>query len=236
MPSGKPLAAYALVAALLLATLAAPTALAQAPLPNGSGRIVGGSIPADGGFGLVVFTGGTYDQLVAASGCPAPRLSFWVTQGGAFLVYVPTTSVGAVNAPFEGAFPNRTIPPDTPFIGRCTPVAGSGIEGVVTLGPLCAAQSGLLPCPDRPYQGATIVFYNALVACPALACGEVARTATDSNGRYRVPLQPGTYTVTPQPSGSALFPRPPSPMMATITAGAYATLDFAYDTGIRSIE
>jgi hypothetical protein len=236
MLSRKALAASSLLFAALVFAALAPAAQAQTPLPDGPGRIVGGSIPVDGGFGLVVFTGGTYDQLVAASGCPAPRVVFWVTQGGSFLVYVPTTNVGAVNAPFEGAFPNRTIPPYTPFIGRCTLVTGSGIEGVVTLGPVCAVQSDLLPCPDRPYQGATIVFYNALEACPALTCGEVARTSTDSNGRYRVPLQPGTFTVAPQPSGSGIFPRPPGPVTVSVTAGSYATVNFAYDTGIRSVQ
>src|SRR6185295_6104614 len=119
--------------------------------------------------------------------------------------------------------PNRSIPPSTPFIGRCIPVAGSGIEGSVTLGPVCPVQSDVLPCPDRPYQGATIIFYNALVACPALTCGEVARTSTDSSGRYRVPLQPGTYTVAPQDSGSGRFPRPPSPVTVSVVAGSYAT-------------
>jgi hypothetical protein len=237
MLSRKPVVVCSLlIAALLFATLAAPLAQAQAPLPDGSGRIVGGSIPADGGFGLVVFTGGTYDQLVAASGCPASRVAFWVTQAGAFIVYVPGTNVGAVNAPFEGAFPNRMVPPYTPFVGRCTPAAASGIEGIVTLGPLCPVQSDVLPCPDRPYQGATIVFYNALVACPALTCGEVARTSTDSSGRYRVALPPGTYTVVPQPSGSGIFPRPPSPVTVSVVAGTYATVNFSYDTGIRSVQ
>ncbi len=221
-----------LIAALLLVALA-PHARAQVPQPDGPGRIVGGTIPSDGGFGLVIFTGGTYDRLVAASACPAPRVAFWVTQGGAFVVYVPHTNVGAVNAPFEAAFPNREIPPYTPFVGRCTPVAASGIEGTVRLGPLCPVESDRMPCPDRPYQGATIVFYNPLVACPALACGEVARASTDGNGRYRVSLQPGTYTVAPQPSGSGAFPYPPAPVTVNVVAGAHATVNFTYDTGIR---
>ena len=97
---------------------------AQTPPPDVSGRIISGSLPADGSFGLIVFGGGSFDQLVAATGCPAPQVTFWVTVSGAFLVDVPATSgVGAVNAPFEGAFPNRTIPLYTPFIGRCVPTA-----------------------------------------------------------------------------------------------------------------
>jgi hypothetical protein len=216
--------------------LRAPSARAQTPPPEIAGRIISGSIPAGGAFGLVVFGGGAYEQLVSASGCPAARVAFWVTVSGTFIVYVPTTSVGAVNAPFEAAFPNRLIPAYTAFIGRCTPAAGSGsgIEGTVTLGPVCPVQSDLLPCPDRPYQGATVVFVNALVACPAFNCGEVARTVTDAAGRYRVPLQVGAYTVVPQPSGTGVFPSPPAPVTVSVPSGAYVTVDFAYDTGIRT--
>jgi hypothetical protein len=211
-------------------------AQAQTPQPPVPGRIITGSIPADGGFGLVVFGGGAYDELVTASGCPAPQVAFWATVSGTFIVYIPATTVGAVNAPFEATFPNRTIPPYTPFVGRCTPVTGSGIEGTVTLGPVCAVQSDILPCPDRPYQVATIIFYNALVACPALTCGEVARISTDGNGRYRVALPPGAYSVVPQPAGSGVFPHLPSPVMVTVVANTYVTVNFSYDTGIRSVQ
>lgn len=220
------------VTVLLLVTLAS-SAAAQAPAPDVPGRIVGGAVPSDGGFGLVIFTGGTYDQLVTASGCPAPRIAFWVTQSGAFVVYVPATNVGAVNAPFEAAFPNRVIPPYTPFIGRCAPSTTTGIDGTVRLGPSCPVQGDRTPCPDRPYQGATIVVYNALVACPALTCGEVARTATDGNGRYALNLPPGTYTVVPQPSSSGHFPSPPPPVTVSVGTGARVGVDFTYDTGIR---
>jgi hypothetical protein len=221
------------VVVAVLAGLGAGSARAQTPQPPPPGRILSGSVPGDGGFGIVVYSGGTYDELVTAAGCPVARVAFWVTVSGTFIVYVPGTTVGAVNAPFEGAFPNRTIPPFTPFIGRCTPTTDSGIQGTVTLGPICPVQSDVLPCPDRPYEGATIIFYNALVACPALTCGEVTRTMTDSSGRYRVALQPGTYTVVPQPAGSGRFPVPPGPVTVSVAAGVYVTVDFAYDTGIR---
>jgi hypothetical protein len=112
-----------LLAAVVFAMVGPLSVRAQTPAPDVSGRIISGSIPTTGGFGLVVFGGGSYDQLVAASGCPAVRVAFWVTQGGSFIVYVPAATVGAVNAPFESAFPNRTIPTSTPFVGRCIPVA-----------------------------------------------------------------------------------------------------------------
>jgi hypothetical protein len=115
----------ALLGAAVLHSIGPTSALAQTPPPDSSGKIVSGSIPLNGGFGLVVFGGGTYDQLVSASQCAVARVAFWATEGGSFLVYVPATTVGAVNAPFESAFPNRVIPPFTPFLGRCQPLAGS---------------------------------------------------------------------------------------------------------------
>ena len=220
-----------LVFAVLLAIVsAAPSGArareAAAPLPPGpTGRIISGSIPAGGGFGLVVFGGGTYGQLVAASGCPGARVVFWVTQGGDFLIYVPGTAVAAVNSRFQAAFPSDTIPPSTPLLGRCLPAPESGIEGTVTLGPICPVQSTLLPCPDRAYQ-ATLVFLDAQGR-------EVTRTTSGADGRYRVVLAAGRYTVLPLAPGSGPFPRAAA-TEATVVAGFMTTVNIAYDTGIRT--
>jgi hypothetical protein len=51
-----------------------------------------------------------------------------------------------------------------------------------------------------------------------------------SDGRYRLPLPPGQYTLTVVSSGS--FPRCPTPT-ATVVAGRLATVDISCDTGIR---
>jgi len=85
-------------AALILGAIfsVAASASAQTAPPTPGGRIVSGSIPSDGGFGLIVYSGGTFDDLVVASGCPASRVAFWFTVGGQFVVFVPGTTVGAV--------------------------------------------------------------------------------------------------------------------------------------------
>jgi len=61
---------------------------------------------------------------------------------------------------------------------------------------------------------------------------EVARATTATDGRWRVELPAGTYTLTPQPvSGLMATARP---IRFTVTAtGSPANLDVAYDTGIR---
>ena len=199
---------------------------ATSPVPPGTtGRIISGSIPPNGGFGLVVFGGGTYAQLVSAAVCPGLRVVFWVTRDGAFLVFVPGTAVAAVNSGFQAAFPNESIPVNTALLGRCLPATDAGIEGLVTLGPVCPVQSDLLPCPDRPYQ-ATLVFLDAQGR-------EAARTTSGVDGRYRVTLPAGRYTVLPLAPGSQPFPRA-STVEATVVAGFVTIVNIAYDTGIRT--
>ena len=89
-----------------------------APAPSGgSGEIVGGSVPSSG-FGLIVFGGGSSQELIAAAGCPVSAARFWATSGGGFLVYIPGTQVAAVNAAWESRFASG-IPELTPLLARC---------------------------------------------------------------------------------------------------------------------
>jgi hypothetical protein len=72
------------------------------------------------GFGLFVFAGGTAEQLLTASGCPAASSAFYATNpAGEFVVYVPGTTIGAVNAAWRTLFPGA-IPANTPLIGKCS--------------------------------------------------------------------------------------------------------------------
>jgi hypothetical protein len=95
----------------------------------------------------------------------------------------------------------------------------------VTLGPICPVQSTLLPCPDRPYQ-ATLVILDAQAR-------ESARATSGTDGRYRVTLPAGRYTVLPLAPGSTPYPRA-SAVEATVAAGFVTVVNIAYDTGIRT--
>lgn len=99
--------------AMLAVLLTSGSAAAQ------TGTIVSGSIPPTGGFGIIVFGGGTNEQLVTASGCPEETAVFWATSGGQFITYVPGSNVGAVNAQWNALFAGG-IPANTGLIGRCT--------------------------------------------------------------------------------------------------------------------
>lgn len=84
-----------------------------------SGEIVNGSIPASGGFGLIVFGGGTNAELLEASGCPEATATFYATNGaGGFVTYIPGSGVAAVNAAWNALFPSE-IPALTPLVGKC---------------------------------------------------------------------------------------------------------------------
>ena len=97
-------------------TSTSSTARASSP---GAGTILAGRVPSDGGFGLVVFGGGTSEQLLAASGCPRATAAFWASDDrGEFVPYLPASAIGAVNAGWMTRFPT-TIPPSTALLGRC---------------------------------------------------------------------------------------------------------------------
>jgi hypothetical protein len=97
------------------ATLLSVSVTAGAP---GTGRISNPLPPS--GFGLLVFSGGTEAQLLAATGCSAATAAFWASDGaGAFVTYVPGTAISAVNEPWLAQFASG-LPENTPLIGRCS--------------------------------------------------------------------------------------------------------------------
>lgn len=92
--------------------------VSSAPI-TGSATITSGSIPASGGFGLIVFGGGSNAQLVAAANCPLSTVSFWTSDGsGGYIAYIPGSSISAVNGAWSTRFPSG-IPAGTPLIARC---------------------------------------------------------------------------------------------------------------------
>lgn len=109
----------------------------------------------------------------------------------------------------------------SPSGGRVGP--GSGIEGVVKIGPMCPVERLDSPCPDRPIRSVVTVARD----------GEsVATTRSGKDGRFRLALPPGTYVVRAIPDGGA---PPPSgrPVTVEVTAGAFAHVDITLDSGIR---
>ena len=102
--------------------------------------------------------------------------------------------------------------------------SGSGIEGVVTLGPLCPVMQAGVPCPDRVSM-ATLALLDANDV-------EVDRVSSGMDGYYRLAAAPGQYRLVPQsPPG---LPLPiAEPMAIEVVVGAWTTVDVGYDSGIR---
>jgi hypothetical protein len=104
-----------------------------------------------------------------------------------------------------------------------TPKPNSGIEGTVTIGPMCPVERPDSPCPDQPYA-ATIVINDS-------GGDEVGRAKSGEDGRFRVALAPGSYTLVPQSPASRLPYA--SEQQVKVRDGAYTHVDIQYDSGIR---
>jgi hypothetical protein len=101
----------------------------------------------------------------------------------------------------------------------------TGVAGRVVAGPTCPVESPDDPaCNPRPVAGAVLVVKGA-------GGTEVARFTTDATGLFRIGLQPGVYTLEPQPVEGLMGTA--SPVEFTVVDGSETFLDLGYDTGIR---
>jgi len=101
---------------------------------------------------------------------------------------------------------------------------GTGIQGMVQVSPTCPVERINSPCPPRPLA-ATVVVRDGTGA-------EVARFHSGGDGRFKVDLRPGTYSLVGLTIGSTSLPRP-IPTSATVSQGSYTSVNIEYDSGIR---
>ena len=131
---------------------------------------------------------------------------------------------------FDGSvtFTSETGPlvPADVIAALTTAVKVTGAGGRVLAGPACGGpvQPGMSGCDDRPVSGAVLVVKGA-------GGTEVARTTTDASGLFRFSLQPGAYTLAPQPVQGLMGTATPMPF--TVMDGTEVFLDVTYDTGMR---
>lgn len=103
----------------------------------------------------------------------------------------------------------------------CAGEANSGISGLVLRGPTQPVCRVGVPC-DEPAPRATLAVTKA---------GRiVARTRTNEQGRFRVALAPGRYTVIT--TGARIGQMAPS-VSVRVRTGAYTRVTLHIDTGIR---
>jgi len=107
------------------------------------------------------------------------------------------------------------------------PRAGQGIDGVVTIGPMCPVQTLDDPCPDQPYQA----WIEVVTASGAV----VTSVYSDEHGEFRIGLRPGAYVVRPESlprMGPGRFPFA-SEQSVVVQRGRYAAVLVSFDSGIR---
>jgi hypothetical protein len=101
---------------------------------------------------------------------------------------------------------------------------GTGIQGTVQVGPTCPVERINSPCPPR-YLSATVVVRDG-------AGREVTRVHSSNDGRFKVDMPAGSYTLIGLPLDGRSLPRP-IPTTVAVTQGSYASVIVRYDSGIR---
>ena len=91
----------------------------------------------------------------------------------------------------------------------------------VTAGPQCPVVQEGQECPDRPVA-------DAVLRVSGPTGGELR---SDDRGRAEMWLNPGSYTLEPQPVEGLMGT--PGPVAFTIREGQLTSLAVSYDTGIR---
>ncbi len=111
------------------------------------------------------------------------------------------------------------------LLTACLPTpqpSDSGIEGAVTIGPMCPVMQANKPCPDRPYQAVlTVMTTNGK---------KVTQFQTNENGLFRIELGPGDYVLHPESPNELPFA---VDIPFTVYEHQFTRLEISYDSGIR---
>lgn len=104
-----------------------------------------------------------------------------------------------------------------------TPEPGTGIEGVITVGPTHGGPIRDDVPSSKPLANATFVVGNEK--------GEVTSFTTDDQGRFRISLAPGHYAVSlkGKKGGIGRF----GPFDVDVVAGQMTKVEWQCDTGMR---
>ena len=111
------------------------------------------------------------------------------------------------------------------FLSACIPTSeplDSGIEGLVTIGPMCPVVQEDVPCPDQPYL--------AILTILTMDGKEIAQFQTDESGRFRVELAPGEYVLRPDSPNGLPFA---ADVVFRVNEHEFTRLEISYDSGIR---
>jgi|SRR5215468_5621868 len=105
-------------------------------------------------------------------------------------------------------------------------VSDGGIEGKVVMGPMCPVERKDQPCPDKPLEASIEIQGQD-------DQDNKRRIRSGKDGRFRIDLAPGKYTLTPISPNPGAPPRAPGPQSVTVESGKYIHVTIKYDSGIR---
>jgi hypothetical protein len=108
--------------------------------------------------------------------------------------------------------------------GAVTPLATTGVRGVVLAGPTCPVERAGESSCVRAVSGAIILAVDP-------SGREAGRAVSDASGAYFLRLSPGTYEIVPQPVHGLMGVA--AKTSVTVPNGTPIQLDLEYDTGIR---
>ena len=101
----------------------------------------------------------------------------------------------------------------------------SGIEGLVTIEPVCPEIQDSEPCESAPFEAALVI--------KELESGrDVATVQSEVDGTFLIELPPGEYIVEPASQGKFVPPFADS-QQVTVNEGEFTAVEIVFDSGIR---
>ncbi len=98
----------------------------------------------------------------------------------------------------------------------------SGVEGFVTIGPMCPVVQEGIPCPDQPFQAELTILTES--------GKKVVQFQTDEDGSFRIELAVGDYVLHPESPDGLPFA---ADIPFSVEDHEFTSLEVAYDSGIR---
>ncbi|HET9650126.1 MAG TPA: carboxypeptidase-like regulatory domain-containing protein [Microlunatus sp.] len=112
--------------------------------------------------------------------------------------------------------------------GQPNPAANSGVEGRTMVDGGCPTIGPDNPCPDVPLAAKiTVTKDSDQTVVNTVQSGE--------DGRYRITLAPGAYTLHADNLTGSLLPRGTT-VRVRIDQGQFQTVELKFDSGIRGIQ
>ncbi|MCR4279496.1 MAG: hypothetical protein NUV78_02025 [Candidatus Zambryskibacteria bacterium] len=126
--------------------------------------------------------------------------------------------------------------PDGSYVGRSgpkcefvcpTPASGSGVRGIVMLGPTCPVVQDPpdSECDDKPFK-------TNLVLTTADGVSIVKSFSSDAQGKFSIAVSPGYYLIRSAPGGP-IMPSCAKGEVIEVRANSYTVTTVSCDTGIR---